>query len=149
MDAERSPVQVDVKALPGAPSALIEAAVRRALIAEGRPDIEISVALLGDAEIREMNARWLGHDRPTDVLAFALGEGDDMVGDVYIGMDQAERQSGSLGIPLSEELARLAIHGTLHVLGYDHPEGAEREESPMFELQESLLRSVLAEVNPG
>ncbi len=149
MGAGRSRVQVDAKALPGAPSALIEAAVRHTLAAEGRADLEISVALLGDGAIRAMNARWLGHDRPTDVLAFALGDGDDTVGDVYIGVEQAGRQAESLGVPLREELARLAIHGTLHVLGHDHPEGPEREDSPMFELQEKLLKRVLAEAGPA
>jgi probable rRNA maturation factor len=94
--------------------------------------------------MRELNRRYLGKDRPTDVIAFTLGEGGDLVGDVYLGVGQARRQADELGIPLGEELARLAIHGTLHVLGHDHPEGPDRELSPMFELQERLLREVLA-----
>lgn len=149
MEPGRPLVEVDAEALPGAPSALIEAAVRHTLAAEGRKDVEISVALLRDTEIQQLNAHWLGHDRPTDVLAFALGDGDDTVGDVYIGVEQAERQARSLGVPLHEELARLAIHGTLHVLGHDHPEGPEREQSPMFALQERLVKGVLAEAGPG
>lgn len=149
MEAEGARVEIDATALPGAPVALIDAAVRSALAAEGREDIEMSVALLGDSQIRELNLRYLGHDRPTDVLAFQLGEGAETIGDVYIGFQQAQRQARSLGVPLEEELTRLAIHGTLHVLGHDHPEGAEREESAMFALQEQLLERVLAKPGAG
>jgi probable rRNA maturation factor len=124
---------------------LIEEAVRKTLAREGRPEVEMSVALLGDDDIRELNRRYLGKDSPTDVLAFALGDGGDMVGDIYIGIDQARRQAYEAGVPLREELVRLAIHGALHVLGHDHPDGPEREESPMFSLQERLVRELLAE----
>jgi probable rRNA maturation factor len=143
MAATHPRVHVDADAFPQAPSELIEAAARRVLATEGREDVEISVALLGDPEMRELNARYLQRDRPTDVLAFALGEGTDTVGDVYVGFEQAERQALELGVPLHEELARLTIHGTLHVLGHDHPEGSGREGSAMFRLQERLLSELL------
>jgi rRNA maturation RNase YbeY len=120
--------------------------VDKALVAGHRPGLEVSVALLGDDQMRDLNLRYLGRDASTDVLAFALGEGDDLVGDVYIGYEQARRQAAELGVPLAEELARLAIHGTLHVLGHDHPEGRGRERSAMFRLQERLLAELLAEV---
>ncbi|HET9947447.1 MAG TPA: rRNA maturation RNase YbeY [Longimicrobiales bacterium] len=145
---------MDAGGFEEAPVALLERAVRRTLAAEGlaegdedegHEEMEISVALLDDVAIRELNRRWLGHDRPTDVLAFALGGPGGAVGDVYIGMEQARRQAAEAGVPLAEELARLAVHGTLHVLGHDHPEGPERERSPMFELQERLVREVLTE----
>ena len=77
------------------------------------------------------------------MLSFSLGEKDIVVGDVYVSFDQARRQAEDLGIELNEELVRLAIHGTLHVLGHDHPEGPERSESPMFQMQEQLLRNLL------
>lgn len=136
-------VMLDAEAMPGAPAALIEAAVRRTLAAERAKSGEISVALLADSDMLELNRRYLNEDRPTDVLAFALGGADDVVGDVYIGFEQATRQAAELGVPLAEELARLAIHGTLHVLGHDHPDGPERDVSAMFALQERLLRDVL------
>jgi rRNA maturation RNase YbeY len=139
-------VLVDVGDFTDAPARLIEEGVRRALAAEGRSDTEVSVALLGDVDIRELNRRYLGKDAPTDVLAFTLGEGSDVVGDVYVGVEQARRQADEFDVPLREELARLAIHGTLHVLGHDHPEGPERSSSDMFDLQERILGELLADV---
>jgi probable rRNA maturation factor len=106
---------------------------------------EVSVTCLDDDAIRAMNLTYLDRDRPTDVIAFSLGEPDGPVlGDIYLGIDQAGRQARELGISFSEEVVRLAIHGTLHVLGHDHPSGDERLESPMFALQERLLREVLS-----
>lgn len=123
----------------------IAAAVRHVLRAERVAAAEVSVALLDDARIGELNRDYLGHDGPTDVISFPLYEPGRMpVGDVYIGVAQAERQARELGVPLAEELLRLAIHGTLHVLGYDHPEGEEREGCAMYLRQEALLRDVLA-----
>lgn len=122
---------------------LLEEAVRAALDEEGVESGEVSLTLLEDGPIQAMNRHYLSRDRPTDVIAFALHEGESSpLGDVYLGIEQARRQSEELGIPLEEELARLAIHGTLHVLGYDHPEGDEREESPMFQKQEALVRGL-------
>jgi len=139
-------IHIDDQTFPDAPVALIEKAVRLALESERRGDVEISVALLADEEMRRLNAEYLGRDHTTDVLAFALsGDDEPTVGDVYLGFDQAVRQAEEVDVPLQEELARLAIHGTLHVLGYDHPEGPERSDSPMFQVQERLLREVLAD----
>jgi len=145
MDPRGAPLQIEVGDFAEAPTHLVEEAVRRARSAEGRADVEMSIALLGDADMRAMNRRYLGKDQPTDVLAFTLGGERDTVGDVYIGVEQATRQADALGVPLAEELARLAIHGALHVLGHDHPDGQEREQSPMFRLQERLLGELLAD----
>jgi probable rRNA maturation factor len=136
-------VLVDVGPFQDAPVRLIERAVERALETARAAPIEISVALLDDAGIRDLNHRYLGKDAPTDVIAFALGEADGVVGDVYVGVEQARRQAEALALPLDEELARLAIHGVLHVLGHDHPDGPEREASSMFALQERILRDLL------
>ncbi|HUF76878.1 MAG TPA: rRNA maturation RNase YbeY [Longimicrobiales bacterium] len=144
MTPERDRVLVDVGEFVDAPVRLLEQAVLCTLRAQDRPGLELSLALLADEDIRDLNRRYLGKDAPTDVIAFALGEGEELVGDVYIGVEQARRQAEELAMPLPEELARLAIHGTLHVLGHDHPEGDERERSPMFVLQERLLRDLLA-----
>lgn len=123
---------------------MVTRAVRATLRHEVVPEAEISITLLDDDEIAAMNRDFLGHDGPTDVISFALYENEETpVGDVYLGYDQAGRQAASAGIPLVEELARLAVHGVLHVLGHDHAEGAERTESPMWHAQEEIMRSIL------
>jgi probable rRNA maturation factor len=108
----------------------------------GLAEAEISVTLLDDAAIQAMNLQYLQRDYITDVIAFSLGD-DPVIGDVYVGAGQAERQAAELGISTVEEFVRLAIHGTLHVLGHDHPDGPERVDSDMFVLQERLVRDVL------
>ncbi|HEX6937841.1 MAG TPA: rRNA maturation RNase YbeY [Longimicrobiales bacterium] len=125
-------------------AALLERAVRAVLADHGIERAEISVAVVDDAAIAEMNERYLGHEGPTDVISFELGAaGGDPVGDIYIGWEQAMRQAAEYGAEPHEELARLAVHGTLHVLGYDHPEGEGREGSAMWRRQEAILRQVL------
>lgn len=146
-------IEVEVSAPPGVslplPAEAVERAVRATLRAEGHGVGEVSVAFLPDAEITELNREYLDHDRPTDVISFALhGEGEPPLGDVYVGVEQALRQAAELGVDPREELLRLAVHGTLHVLGYDHPEGEDRTDSEMFRRQEEILRAVLAGVPP-
>jgi probable rRNA maturation factor len=123
---------------------VVARAVRSTLRAQGCRDAELSVTLVDDAAIRELNRRWLGRSTVTDVIAFALHEGDaPPLGDVYVDGPQAARQAREQGVPLEEELVRLAVHGTLHVLGHDHPAGAARVSSPMWRLQEEIVRQVL------
>jgi probable rRNA maturation factor len=89
-----------------------------------------------------MNREWKGRDAPTDVLAFPLHEpGQPPLGDVYLGFDRAAAQAAELGEPRERELARLAIHGTLHVLGWDHPEEG-RESTEMWAHQERILKGL-------
>lgn len=115
-------------------------AIRHVLAAEHIAQAEISVAFLGDAEIAALNERHLAHAGPTDVISFALHPpGAPPVGDIYIGAAQARRQAEELGVSPAEECLRLAIHGVLHVLGYDHPEGEDRADSRMYQQQEALL----------
>jgi probable rRNA maturation factor len=128
-----------------APVGLLERAVRIAVGDASLVGGEVSVTLLVDSEIQELNRDYLSKDRPTDVIAFSLGGDDSLLGDVYIGFEQAERQAREVSVDRDEELARLAIHGTLHVMGHDHPEGADRVDGPMFEIQERLLRELLAD----
>jgi probable rRNA maturation factor len=135
--------QIDTDA-PRSTLALIKRAVETALKQESTADASVSVTLLNDARIRAMNRKYLEHDRVTDVIAFPLYErGEPPVGDVYIGYEQAERQAVDADVDLTEELARLAIHGTLHVLGYDHPEEGDRTTSEMWQLQEAILKKIL------
>ncbi len=123
--------------------ALVRHAVAHTLDHEGVGDAEISVTLLDDDAIRAMNREYLSKDRPTDVIAFSLGGEGEVLGDVYIGADQARRQAEQEGVGFVQEVVRLAIHGTLHVLGYDHPEAGDREGTPMYRLQERLVGEVM------
>jgi probable rRNA maturation factor len=125
------------------------ALVRRgaaAALRDAEPDVgSLSIALLDDAGIARLNREYLEHDGPTDVLAFPLwAPGEPLVGDVYIGAARAVAQAAALAVPLEEELVRLAVHGTLHVLGWDHPAGAQRVRSAMWRTQERLVAEVLA-----
>jgi len=145
------PIDVSVQRGDGARSAggrnalsILESAAVATLMARGVHDAELSVTLLGDRAITVLNRRWLDRNAPTDVIAFPLYEpGEPPAGDVYIGVRQAVRQAAEFGVPVAEELARLTIHGTLHVLGFDHPEGGSRKSSRMWKVQERILAGVM------
>ncbi|MGW8265578.1 MAG: rRNA maturation RNase YbeY [Longimicrobiales bacterium] len=126
------------------PVALLEAGVRAVMAGEGVEEGEVSLTFLGDGAIRALNLKYLQKDHPTDVLAFSLHDpGAPPVGDVYVGYEQARRQAEELGIELVEELLRLAIHGTLHVMGHEHPDGEARFQCEMYRRQEEILRRTL------
>lgn len=92
----------------------------------GHSGDELSVALVGDERMRELNRDWRGKDRTTDVLSFSQVEGEDMpeaspmLGDVVVSVDVLRRQAADGGWAVEEELARLLLHGVLHLIGYDH-----------------------------
>lgn len=110
---------------------------------------EISVTLLEGREMAGLNESWLDRTGPTDVVAFDLGGGEAILGDVYVCPEVAVAAVEEGDAPsLREELVRLVIHGILHVLGHEHPEGNERWDSPMFALQERLVTRVLGEAGP-
>jgi probable rRNA maturation factor len=122
--------------------ALVKRIVRAVLRAERR-DALISVTFLGRESMRRLNAEHKGHDRPTDVLTFRLeAPRGPAMGDMYICRWVARREARALGIPLRQELIRLVVHGTLHALGRDHPEGRERTRSPMWRRQERYVEAL-------
>jgi len=92
----------------------------------------LSLAFVGDAEIRRLNRRFLGRDRTTDVLAFRLDGGfpgtGEFFGEVVVSAETAAREARRRGIPVREELLRYVTHGILHLLGYDDrgPRGRAR-----------------------
>ena len=124
----------------------IREGVREALRVGGVDDADITVVLMDDEGIAALNARYLAHGGPTDVISFPMwSEGEVVTGDVCIGVEQALRQASALGVDGVEEFVRLAVHGTLHVLGWDHPERGDREESAMWALQEGIVAQVMSE----
>ncbi len=111
---------------------------------------EVSVSFVSDAEIHELNRTYRGVDRPTDVLSFALREGEDilpepedgaeMLGDIVISIPTAVRQAEEYGHSVEREVGFLLVHGFLHLLGYDHED--EESEREMFGLQDEVLEKL-------
>ncbi|MEX0908278.1 MAG: rRNA maturation RNase YbeY [Gemmatimonadaceae bacterium] len=113
--------------------------VRRTLLAERVKEAMISVAFVSSREIAKLNREHLGHAGPTDVISFALGDGRSVVGDIYICPDVVRKNAAHYGAGMREEIARVVVHGTLHVLGYDHEPGEDRVSSDMWRKQERIL----------
>ena len=111
------------------------AAAARALRVEG----EVSLVLAGDRSLRALNARYRGQDKPTDVLSFPGDGGEAGLGDIVISVETAERNARARGRTLPRELDVLALHGFLHVLGYDH----ETDDGTMDRLEARLRRRLL------
>ena len=110
-------------------------------VPRGRARVELT--LLDADAMRRLNRRATGRRGLTDVLAFALPQPDGaLLGDVYI-CPAAARRWVKNGGRVEEELVRLAVHGALHVLGYDHPEGPGRTRSAMWRRQERYVRRLL------
>jgi probable rRNA maturation factor len=122
-----------------------EAAVA-ALNAERVRNAMLSITFVGRAAMSEMNHRYLRHRGPTDVISFGLertGKRGAVIGDIYICPEVARDNAKRQGIPIGEEVLRLVVHGTLHVLGHGHPVGVSRMTSPMWQRQERILARVL------
>jgi len=100
---------------------------------------ELALVLGGDGAIRRLNARYRGKDRPTDVLSFPAGGGEAGLGDILISVPAAERNARRLGGPWTRELDVLALHGFLHLLGYDH----ESDDGTMERLEARLRRRLI------
>lgn len=103
-----------------------------------------SIIFVGDDEIHEINKEYRHVDRVTDVISFAFEDSNDLLyndirvlGDIYICIPQMKRQAVDYGHSEKRELSFLAVHGLLHLLGYDHMN--EKDEKVMFELQELML----------
>lgn len=104
----------------------------------GLKNAEVSITLTDNKHIHELNLRYRGIDRPTDVLSFALNEGEepeifdgpavDVLGDIILSVERAVEQAAEYGHSVQREIAFLTVHGMLHLLGYDHMEEADRIE---------------------
>jgi probable rRNA maturation factor len=132
------------KKVKGVESKLLSKIAHRALEVLGLSKVELSIALVSDAQIKRLNKLYRNKDKPTDVLSFPIGEKVEdwlILGDIVISVDTAKRQAQELGHSLEEELKRLLVHGLVHLLGYDHELGGG-EEKKFFELEEFVLRKL-------
>lgn len=100
---------------------------------------EVAVVLSGDGAVRTLNARYRGKHMATDVLSFPGPGGREGLGDIVISVETAERNARDLGRTLAQELDILALHGFLHVLGYDH----ETDDGTMERIERRLRRRLL------
>lgn len=133
------------KLRPSVAAHRIADAARRVLRAEGVRAALVSVTLVSPSAMARLNRRHLGHTGATDVISFGFAPtpGAGVVGDVYICPDVARANARTARCGVREELLRLVVHGTLHVLGWEHPENRARETSPMWQRQEVLLAEIL------
>ena len=143
--------------------ALAEAAAQAAIaesrypaLADAARPVELSLRLADDADVQALNAHWRGKDRPTNVLSFPLAGPDEltaadedgpelMLGDIVLARGVCVREAEDKGLPLAQHAAHLMVHGTLHLLGYDHQDEAEAED---MEARETRALARLGIANP-
>ncbi len=111
-----------------------------------KQDGSISVHLVGDAKIKNLNKIYRGKNQTTDVLSFASRDGKDFcfgddLGDIFISVAQIRRQAKENSVSFRQELIRMLVHGVLHILGYDHQK--EKEAKIMFAKQEKYVSDLL------
>jgi len=117
--------------------------------------LELSVRLTGDSQVRALNAKWRGKDKPTNVLSFPqldpdrlsnLGEGGPglILGDLVLARGVCEREAAEKRISLEDHAAHLVVHGTLHLLGYDHEDEKSAGEMESREVR-ALARIAIAD----
>jgi probable rRNA maturation factor len=115
----------------------------------------LSILVTDDAGIQEINHAWLGKDRPTNVISFAMQEGEgagvqaDLLGDVVISVETAARDAGEAGVPVEHELYFLLLHGILHLLGYDHERGTAADAQRMAAREKELFAQLCEEFPQG
>jgi probable rRNA maturation factor len=118
--------------------------VRTVCRRERVPEALISVAFIRNSRMARMNREFLGHHGPTDVITFELEHSRGaVVGDIYIAPDVARDNARDNGVGVRADLVRLVVHGTLHVLGYTHDEGADRMRGEMWRRQEELVAAIV------
>lgn len=108
--------------------------------------VEISVTLTGDDAVRQLNAKWRGKDKPTNVLSFPMADEQDfsiasvveaelLLGDIIIAHGVCEAEAADKGVTLEDHAAHLIVHGTLHLLGYDHHDDKQAEDMEAREIR--------------
>jgi len=116
--------------LPAA-EAVVRGAVEAALVDCGEGHAEVSIVLADDAQIRDLNHRWRGKDSATNVLSFPAPDSPHdkarFLGDIILAFETIEREAADEAKPLAHHVAHLAVHGTLHLLGYDHENDSDAD----------------------
>lgn len=153
MSYVRVDLQIDLEVNEQQKEALqwIDKALATATLVEQLPPVEVSVTIVDNETIHQMNQEYRQVDRPTDVLSFPLWEPDEEwivseeepevhLGDIVISLPKAEEQATEYGHSLGREIGFLATHGFLHLLGYDHE--TKEEETEMFTKQEEILKQI-------
>jgi probable rRNA maturation factor len=128
---------------------------RKILSASGCPDGELSILIVDDAMIQEINRDYLGRNHPTNVISFAMQEGEgegiqpDLLGDVVISAETAARDAGEAKVTFESELYFLLLHGILHLLGYDHERGTQAEARQMQAREREIFSLIRKEFLSG
>ena len=124
--------------------ARVREASERTLKSERVKDALVSIAFVTDRRMAALNRAHLQHSGTTDVISFGFAPtaGSGLVGDIYISPTVARRNAIAHGERIRDELLRLVVHGTLHVIGYEHPEGDDRYASPMWKRQERVMSAL-------
>ncbi|HEY3315971.1 MAG TPA: rRNA maturation RNase YbeY [Bacillota bacterium] len=135
-------VPVDER-LEGLVRSTVEAGLTEELSPARRDQVEVSVALVDDEHIHQLNKEYRQIDCATDVLSFAMLEGADedrplLLGDIVVSLERARDQAETYGHTFEREVAFLTLHGLLHLLGHDHH--TDEQEREMDERQEAVLR---------
>lgn len=115
-------------------------------LAEAERSVEISVTLTGDEEVRALNAKWRGQDKPTNVLSFPMADehdltranvssGEFLLGDIILARGVCEAEAADKGVTVEDHATHLMVHGTLHLLGYDHHEEGEANDMESREVR--------------
>ncbi len=106
--------------------------------------MSMQIIFVSQEEIHRLNLSYRGIDRPTDVLSFPNDDEDDKsLGDIFISVEQAKKQAEEYGHSLDREIGFLAVHGYLHLKGYDHH--TPEEEKEMIQMQEDILKKAKLE----
>lgn len=128
---------------------LLENVLQSGLVGHQKPQAEVSVILVSDDYIRELNLEYRGLDEPTDVLSFAMADeatctaavlpkdAPELLGDIYISIERTLEQAKEYNHKLVRELCYLAVHGLLHLLGFDHQ--TTEETADMLAEEEKML----------
>lgn len=139
-------IQQETSTYPKINHSLLKHAIERTLAFLDKPEVDITLRLTNDGELRQLNQTFRGIAKTTDVLAFNQDTIDPesmrlYLGDIIISMDRALQQAPENDHSLDEECAFLAIHGTLHLFGYVHSQPDEKEE--MWQLQDKIFSHAL------